>query len=66
MSTALAPQTTLANSVSTSYLPAFLILATTMEPVSQKTTTSLVHAHLALEGHSVRILPQLDSMALRI
>lgn len=37
-----------------------------MEPVSKKTTTLLVHAHLALEGHSVIISPQLDSMALRI
>ena len=66
MSTALAQQTTLASSVSTGYLPAFLILAATMEPVLQKTTTLLVHAHLALEEHSVRIPPQLDSMALRI
>lgn len=66
MSSVTAQQTTLASFVRTRNLPAFLILAATMEPVLKKTTTSLVHVLLALEGHYVKISPHIVSMALRL
>ena len=55
MSTALAQPTSRGNTVSLSYLLAFLIRARIMAPVIYKTTTSLVLAQLASEVYIVKI-----------